>query len=68
MNSYKKLERELIEKSEIIKNMSGDASLTIKKYEIKMQTHQEELNNTLQKVQEKEQIISALKNEIALYN
>lgn len=33
-----------------------------------MQTHQEELNNTLQKVQEKEQIISALKNEIALYN
>lgn len=32
MNSYKKLERELIEKSEIIKNMSGDASLTIKKY------------------------------------
>ena len=68
LKTVKKLEQELMEKSQLIKNMSGDASLAIKKYQIKLQANKEEMVGYQQKIAEKEKVIGELKNEIALYN
>ena len=53
LKNVKKLEMELMEKSDIIKTLSGDTSLAIKKYEIKMESHQEEMKGLSEKLQEK---------------
>jgi chromosome segregation ATPase len=68
LEKIKVLEMNLMEKSDIIKTMVGDASLAIKKYEIKLESNQEEIKDLAERLSDKEKVIIALKGEIALYN
>lgn len=57
-----------MEKSEIIKNLTADSTLAIKKFEIKLEATQDQAKVISEKLSEKEKTITVLKNEIALYN
>lgn len=64
----RQLEQELHERNDSISNFSKETALTVKKYEIKLQSKSEELAQSNIKISEKEKVISLLKNEIGLYN
>ena len=51
--TIKKLEKELLQKSDEIRSLTSQSTLSIKKYEIKLQSDREEMNNLNEKIAQK---------------